>query len=72
MLMHELYQRERHADFVREAEQDRRKQANKKARKAFYRPAAAKIGTVLVNVGNRLQDNVDTRPRTPRLDTHHA
>ncbi len=66
-LMHELYQRERHADFVREAEQDRRKQANQKSRKPFYKPALGKLGATLVDVGNRLQDNVESVKPAPQL-----
>lgn len=60
MLMHELYQRERHADFVRQAEQDWIAGAvTQGKRKPFYRPALAAIGVKLVALGNRLQDNVD-------------
>ena len=66
MFMHELYQRERHTDFVREAEQDRLKAQDKKAKKPskfakrIYKPAVAKIGKTMVNVGTCLQDNMET------------
>lgn len=72
-LMHELYERERHADFVREAEQDRLKQTNQKSRKAskfaarIYKPALGKLGATLVDVGNRLQDHVEGAKATPML-----
>ena len=60
MYMHELYQRERHADFVRQAEQELIVLAvTGGKRKPFYRPALAAVGVKLVALGNRLQDNVE-------------
>ncbi len=60
MYLHELYQKERHQDFVREAEHDRRGKAHGEKRKPFYKPALKRVGAKLVEVGNRLQDNVET------------
>jgi hypothetical protein len=60
MYLHELYQKERYKDFVREAEQDRKKKAERAGRKPFYKPALKRVGAKLVEVGNRLQDNVET------------
>lgn len=78
MFLDELYQRERHADFVREAEhaqllrdveklsdvQETRGIANtrgtkKSARQLFYRPALSAVGVKLVDLGVRLQGNVE-------------
>jgi hypothetical protein len=68
MLMNELYQRERHADFVREAEQDRLTRAKKKSsRKSLYKPALSAVGVKLVDLGNRLQDNVETVAPAPMI-----
>lgn len=62
MAIDELYQQERYADFVREAEEDRKVQAAIQAtgRKPFYKPLLSVVGAKLVDVGNRLQDNVET------------
>ena len=62
MLSNELYERERHADFVREAEQERLVQTAyaKAARKPFYKPVLSAVGVKLVELGTRLQDNVET------------
>lgn len=66
MYMHELYQRERHADFRREAEHDLIVRAvQRMRRKPFYKPTLAAVGAKLVQLGNRLQDNVDTVAPTP-------
>lgn len=66
MLMDELYERERHADFVREAEHDQLvRNAKKLSQKPFYKPALASLGATLVEVGNRLQDNVETVTPAP-------
>lgn len=60
MYIDELYQRERYADFVREAEQDWiAKAVTQGKRKPFYRPALTAVGVKLVALGNRLQDNVE-------------
>lgn len=68
MLMNELYQRERHADFVREAELDRRKRSDKKnSRQPFYKPALFAVGVKLVDLGTRLQDNVETVAPPPMM-----
>jgi hypothetical protein len=62
MLSKELYERERHADFVREAEHERLVQMASQAiaRKPFYKPVLSVIGVKLVELGTRLQDNVET------------
>lgn len=62
MYFDELYQQERFADFVREAEAERRVRAANQAigRKPFYKPALTAVGVNLVKLGNRLQDNVET------------
>ena len=68
MYLHELYQRERHADFVIEAKHDQVVRAAKEAtHKPFYKPALAAVGAKLVQVGNRLQDNVETVAPAPML-----
>jgi hypothetical protein len=68
MLMNELYQRERQADFLREAEQDRiAREKPKRARKPFYKPALSAVGVKLVDLGNRLQDNVETAATAPMI-----
>lgn len=60
MLRDELYQRERYADFLRQAEQERiALAADPNAHKPFYKPALAALGVTLVKLGNRLQDNVE-------------
>lgn len=66
MFLHELYQRERHADFVREAEHDQAVRAVEKlGHRPFYKPALVSLGAKLVDVGNRLQENVDTVSPAP-------
>ena len=65
MLVNELYQRERHADFVREAEQDRIAHADQESSRPFYKPALAAFGVKLVEWGNRLQDNVESAASAP-------
>lgn len=68
MYFKELYERERHADFVREAERDQlARRAQKRAGKPFYKPALVSLGAKLVEVGNRLQDNVDTVSTAPMM-----
>lgn len=83
MFLDELYQRERHADFVREAEHaqlvrdvekltgvpeipgvENPRAAFKSARQPFYRPALSAVGVKLVDLGVRLQGNVEN-PATP-------
>lgn len=64
MLTNELYQRERHDEFARqaqcEAEQAQLLEGLPDApHKPFYKPALAAIGIKLVALGNRLQDNVE-------------
>lgn len=65
MLMNELYERERHADFVRQAEQDRLAQTDKTTRKSLYKSALNTLGMRLVEWGNLLQDQVETN--APRI-----
>lgn len=61
MYLHELYQRERHADFVRQAEHDRIANAiQTSSRKPLHRVALSAIGARLVDLGTKLQDNVET------------
>lgn len=60
MLINELYERERHADFLRQAEQDRLIAKVETGRKPFYKPALKAVGVRLVEWGNRLQDNVES------------
>lgn len=57
--LHELYQRERHLDFIAQAEQERLSAANAAPRKPFYQPALNALGAQLVTLGNRLQDNAN-------------
>ncbi len=71
-LMHELYQRERHADFVREAERDRERRAKNQARKPFYKPALVSVGGKLVALGNRLQDNGETTAPAPMISARNG
>jgi hypothetical protein len=66
MLIDELYQRERRQDFLREAERDRELQAIlKSGGKPFYKAALSAVGVRLVDLGNRLQDNVETTAPPP-------
>lgn len=61
MLPNELYELERHTDFLRQAEHDRLiLEAAPREQKSFYKPALAALGAQLVKLGNRLQDNVDS------------
>lgn len=70
MFLHELYQRERHADFVREVEHEQVVRiAQKLAHRPFYKPAMMTLGAKLVDVGNRLQENVDTVSPAPMFVT---
>lgn len=70
MVVDEMYQRERYADFVRDAEKERRtRELLETSRKSFYKPALHVIGAKLVDIGNRLQENVDTRSRMKPIET---
>lgn len=70
MMMNELYQRERHADFVRQAEQERiALEAQTEPRKPFYKPVLKTVGVNLVKLGNRLQDNVENAAPGPIFTT---
>lgn len=63
--LHELYQRERHLDFIRQAEQERLAAPHVEPRKPFYQPALNAVGAQLVTLGNRLQDNANSAPPIP-------
>lgn len=70
MLVNELYQRERHEEFARQAEQEAEQArlldtAPKSSRRPFYKPALRAFGVRLVALGNRLQDNVETVASSP-------
>ena len=57
MYLQELYERERHKDFVRDAIRDQtvRAAGERGPRKRFYKPALSAVGAKLVQVGNRLE-----------------
>ncbi len=67
MDLEEFYQRERYADFVREADHDRQVRAAEQAleHKPFYKSLLSVVGGKLIEVGNRLQDNVETVKPAP-------
>jgi hypothetical protein len=63
--LHELYQRDRHQDFIEQAEQTRFIAAHVGPRKPVYQAALNALGAQLVTLGNRLQDNANAAPPTP-------
>ena len=63
--LHELYQRDRHLDFIAQAEQERFIAAHVEPRKPFYQPALNALGAQLVTLGNHLQDNANPAPPAP-------
>lgn len=63
--LHELYQRDRHLDFVEQAEQDRLAAAHVEPRKPIYQPALNALGAQLVTLGHRLQDNANSASPAP-------
>ena len=67
MWANELYQKARTEDFLREAERDREilDAIKKSGRKPFYKPVLSTLGAKLVEVGTRLQDNVESGSATP-------
>lgn len=61
MQFDEIYQRERVADFVRQAEHDRLVESVKpRRRKSVSKAVRTAVGVKLVELGTRLQDNVET------------
>ncbi|OQY84375.1 MAG: hypothetical protein B6D41_15780 [Chloroflexi bacterium UTCFX4] len=71
MYIDELYQKERYADMLREAEHESQVRAAKAAQrhKSFYKSALIAVGVKLVALGNRLQDNVETVTPVQMLPT---
>lgn len=73
MYIDELYQKERYADMLRQAEHDREIRAAKGARhKPFYKPALTAVGVKLVELGTRLQDNVETVTPVQMIPTNEC
>lgn len=69
MWANELYERERHKDWLREAEHEREilNALQTSKRKPFYKPLLSALGEKLVAVGTRLQDNVENGSPAPIL-----
>lgn len=67
MWANELYQKARTEDFLREAARDREivDAIKISGRKPFYKPMLSALGARLVDLGTRLQDNVETGSPAP-------
>lgn len=73
MYIDELYQKERYADMLREADHARQIRAVKAlSHKPFYKPALTAVGVKLVELGNRLQDNVETVTPVQMIPTNEC
>jgi hypothetical protein len=67
MWANELYERERHKDMLQDAERQREilSALEKSGRKPLSKQMLAALGAKLVEVGTRLQDNVETASNAP-------